>query len=218
MTKKTKTYASFADVHDLARPLDGASVTNLDKLFDDCVAYYTREKLWCIPDDATELIWFIYFDCRHVWANNMLIGWGPKQVSHPHSPSNILPLLMAKWEGNESYDKLFVHDLQLKLTAWATAHDGKIININGRNLVIRCPIIVDWVAQLAVLNNCAVPSAQVCKDGRDPIVCGLCGFRVSCKCGEWREDPLHVWRRISDVHPLWSQHPHLFGATPSKTI
>jgi len=215
---RMRKYYSTINPQDTTMPLNGGFVSDLEKLFLITVEWYVRENLFDIPLDATELLWFIFTDGRNVWGKNEVIAFGPKQVHHLQSPLNIWPLMMVKWKGKETFQKLQECDRQLALSSFIQKMNGKLISVGNRKLILRFPIITDWMSLLPIMHNTADPQARVTVNGVNPVICGLCGFSGSDKVHGWKLDVTKVWNRLSPDSPLWANFVHLFGATPEMCV
>jgi hypothetical protein len=73
---------------------------------------------------------------------------------------------------------------------------AQVASIGGRQLTLRFPIVVDWIALLCVFNNCPKPNARFNPNTlADPHICGLCDYRASDKQHGWRSQIGNQWRR-----------------------
>ena len=202
----------------LSRPLNGGYIGNLSSAFDKMLEFYEKQQLLHIPAHENRLIWSVYWDGKTLWGPNELIAWGPRQVDHCHSPTNIHPLVMAHWQGKESFEGLAAVDQQLRLTEWLKSHEGEWKTlIDGRSVQLTFPLVVDWMALIPILNNTAQPSSQPTAT-TDPCLCGLCGFPASVKVLGWLHDPMRIWKRVAASDLQWKDYQHLFNAVPKQCI
>lgn len=73
------------------------------------------------------------------------------------------------------------------------------------------------MALIAVMNNCAEPSASIRKSTDVVRLCGLCAFNTLNKSSYWKNAPLTEFRRCTAQGALWTSEV-LFGATPDCCV